>query len=87
MQILTFVIKNITILPIKNLYSDEELTMMLYKNEQENIGYFNNKFINNELYECLKDLHIKYGYIYVSKDIEQQKEQIEIHSKYKHAYS
>lgn len=64
-------------LPIKNLYSDEELTMMLYKNEQENIGYFNNKFINNELYECLKDLHIKYGYIYVSKDIEQQKEQIE----------
>lgn len=63
-------------LPIDDLYSDEELLLMLPRSEKENVDYFIKKFIDNELYDYLYNLHIEYGYIYVDKNIEIQKNTI-----------
>ena len=62
------IMKKREFVPIKDRYTDDELIMMLSKTEKENINYFNKKFINNELYNYLNDLHKKNGYIYVSSN-------------------
>lgn len=73
------IMKKREFVPIKDRYTDDELIMMLSKTEKENINYFNKKFINNELYNYLNDLHKKNGYIYVSSNKESQKTQVEIY--------
>ena len=61
----------------EGLFSDEEILEMIEKNEEECKDYLNRKFIDNDLFNYLNNLHKQNGYIYVGKTKDIQKNQIE----------